>query len=244
MRGGDAAHRGARRRSRQSGSRRRLRHSWHARAGRAGRRRAARGDAARARRRGHGAAPGTRRSCMIRVLIADDQMLVRQGIRTLLEMDREISVVGEAADGAEAIERVLASAVDVLLLDIRMPGEDGIAVLRKLAARNALPPTLILTTFDDADVVLDGIRAGARGFMLKDVSYDQLIAAIRAVAEGGTLFQPAVTERLLRAAGAVHVGTEARPERLTEREIEVVRPMSGGYSNREIGCALGAAEGT
>ncbi|TLZ38636.1 MAG: response regulator transcription factor, partial [Gammaproteobacteria bacterium] len=114
---------------------------------------------------------------MIRVLIADDQMLVRQGIRTLLEMDREISVVGEAADGAEAIERVLASPVDVLLLDIRMPGEDGIAVLRGLSARNALPPTLILTTFDDSDVVLDGIRAGARGFLLKDVSYQQLLAA-------------------------------------------------------------------
>ena len=181
---------------------------------------------------------------MIRVLIADDQMLVRQGIRTLLEMDPEISVVGEAADGAEAIERVLATPVDVLLLDIRMPGEDGIAVLRKLSARNALPPTLILTTFDDSDVVLDGIRAGARGFLLKDVSYQQLLAAIRAVAGGATVFQPAITERLLRAGTAPHVDVEAPREPLTVREAEVVRLMAGGYSNREIAAALGTAEGT
>ena len=181
---------------------------------------------------------------MIRVLIADDQMLVRQGIRTLLEMDREISVVGEAADGVEAIEQVLAAPIDVLLLDIRMPGEDGIAVLRNLSARNALPPTLILTTFDDSDVVLDGIRAGARGFLLKDVSYQQLLAAIRAVAGGATVFQPAVTERLLRAGNALHVDMEAPREQLTVRQAEVVRLMAGGYSNREIAEALGTAEGT
>jgi DNA-binding NarL/FixJ family response regulator len=181
---------------------------------------------------------------MIRVLIADDQMLVRQGIRTLLEMDREISVVGEAADGVEAIEQVLAAPIDVLLLDIRMPGEDGLAVLRNLSARNALPPTLILTTFDDSDVVLDGIRAGARGFLLKDVSYQQLLAAIRAVAGGATVFQPAVTERLLRAGNALHVDMEAPREQLTVREAEVVRLMAGGYSNREIAEALGTAEGT
>jgi DNA-binding NarL/FixJ family response regulator len=181
---------------------------------------------------------------MIRVLIADDQMLVRQGIRTLLEMDGEISVVGEAADGVEAIEQVLAAPIDVLLLDIRMPGEDGLAVLRNLSARNALPPTLILTTFDDSDVVLDGIRAGARGFLLKDVSYQQLLAAIRAVAGGATVFQPAVTERLLRAGNALHVDMEAPREQLTVREAEVVRLMAGGYSNREIAEALGTAEGT
>jgi DNA-binding NarL/FixJ family response regulator len=134
--------------------------------------------------------------------------------------------------------------VDVLLLDIRMPRKNGIEVLRELGARNTLPPTLILTTFDDSDVVLDGIRAGARGFMLKDVSYDQLIAAIRAIAMGSTLFQPAVTDRLLRAAGGVRSTPDASRERLTEREVEVVRLMSGGYSNKEIAHALGTAEGT
>ena len=181
---------------------------------------------------------------MIRVLIADDQMLIRQGIRTLLEMDQGISVVGEAADGAETIEKVLAVSVDVLLLDIRMPCRDGIEVLRALSEREALPPTLILTTFDDSDVVLDGIRAGARGFLLKDVSYQQLLAAIRAVAGGATVFQPAVTERLLRAGSAVRIDAEAPREELTAREAEVVRLMAGGYSNREIARALGTAEGT
>ena len=181
---------------------------------------------------------------MIRVLIADDQMLIRQGIRTLLEMDQGISVVGEAADGAETIEKVLAVSVDVLLLDIRMPCRDGIEVLRVLSKREALPATLILTTFDDSDVVLDGIRAGARGFLLKDVSYQQLLAAIRAVAGGATVFQPAVTERLLRAGSAVRIEAEAPREQLTAREAEVVRLMAGGYSNREIARALGTAEGT
>lgn len=181
---------------------------------------------------------------MIRVLIADDQTLIRQGIRTLLEMDSGVSVVGEAADGDETIHQVRSVAVDVLLLDIRMPGRDGVAVLRALSADNALPPTIILTTFDDSDVVLDGIRAGARGFLLKDVSYPQLLAAIRAVAEGATVFQPAVTERLLRAGSALRFTTEPPREALTAREAEVVRLMAGGYSNREIAEALGTAEGT
>lgn len=181
---------------------------------------------------------------MIRVLIADDQTLIRQGIRTLLEMDPGVSVVGEAADGEETLQQVRSVPVDVLLLDIRMPVKDGVAVLRALSADNALPPTIILTTFDDSDVVLDGIRAGARGFLLKDVSYPQLLAAIRAVAEGATVFQPAVTERLLRAGNALRLPAEPPREALTAREAEVVRLMAGGYSNREIAQALGTAEGT
>ena len=181
---------------------------------------------------------------MIRVLIADDQMLVRQGIRTLLEMDQEIAVVDEAADGSETVARVLATPVDVLLLDIRMPGMGGIEVLRTLAAGGALPPTLILTTFDDSEVVLDGIRAGARGFLLKDVSFQQLLAAIRAIAGGATVFQPAITERLLRAGSALGFDADTPREELTAREAEVVRLMAGGYSNREIADALGTAEGT
>jgi DNA-binding NarL/FixJ family response regulator len=181
---------------------------------------------------------------VIRVLIADDQTLIRQGIRTLLEMDNDVAVVAEAADGAETVDKVLAIAVDVLLLDIRMPVRDGVEVLRVLSERDALPPTLILTTFDDSDVVLDGIRAGARGFLLKDVSYQQLLAAIRAVAGGATVFQPAVTERLLRAGGGASTNVELPREQLTAREAQVVRLMAGGYSNREIALALGTAEGT
>ncbi|HSY05039.1 MAG TPA: response regulator transcription factor [Steroidobacteraceae bacterium] len=181
---------------------------------------------------------------MIRVLIADDQTLVRQGIRTLLQMDGDVAVVGETADGAETVAAVRSTPVDVLLLDIRMPGKDGIEVLRTLAAAGALPPTLILTTFDDSDVVLDGIRAGARGFLLKDVSYQQLLAAIRAVANGATVFQPAVTERLLRVGSTLRLDAQMPRESLTGRETEVVRLMAGGYSNREIAVALGTAEGT
>ncbi len=181
---------------------------------------------------------------MMRVFIADDQLLVRQGIRTLLEMDAEITVVREAGDVNETVARVPALTIDVLLLDIRMPHKSGVEVLRELSAQKTLPPTLILTTFDDANIVLDGIRAGARGFMLKDVSYQQLIAASRAVAAGGPVFQPAVTERLLRLADQLHLNSAPPFEALTSREIEVVRLMAGGYSNREIAYALGTADGT
>jgi len=178
---------------------------------------------------------------VIRVFIADDQLLIRQGIRTLLEMDAEIVIAGEAEDGVEAISRVPASEVDVLLLDVRMPKKSGLDVLRELGP--SLPPTLVLTTFDDTTVVLDAIRAGARGFLLKDISYQQLMTAIRAIAAGGTVFQPAITQRLLRAAGTLPA--DALPdEPLTARELEVVRLMSGGYSNKEIAHALGTAEGT
>jgi DNA-binding NarL/FixJ family response regulator len=180
---------------------------------------------------------------VIRVFIADDQLLIRQGIRTLLEMDAEIVIAGEAEDGAETIERVPGAEVDVLLLDVRMPKKSGVDVLRELSAIDALPPTLVLTTFDDTAVVLDAIRSGARGFLLKDISYQQLMNAIRAIAAGGTVFQPAITQRLLRA--TTTIATDAMPiEELTGRELEVVRLMAGGYSNKEIAHAFGTAEGT
>jgi DNA-binding NarL/FixJ family response regulator len=182
---------------------------------------------------------------LIRVFIADDQLLVRQGIRTLLELDGEIVIAGEAEDGQETIDRLqqLRDAVDVLLLDVRMPKKNGVDVLRELSLAEELPPTLVLTTFDDTAVVLDAIRSGARGFLLKDISYQQLMAAIRAIAAGGTVFQPAITQRLLRAAGPVLPAADSA-ETLTAREIEVVRLMAGGYSNKEIAHALGTAEGT
>jgi len=175
---------------------------------------------------------------MIRLFIADDQLLVRQGIQRLLELDRELEICGQAEDGAQTIARVRDLRPDVLLLDVRMPRKNGLDVLRELG--EALPPTIILTTFEDAEVVIEGIRAGARGFMLKDVSYEQLISAIRAVAAGETVFQPAVTQRLVR---AMPSGGEPE-EPLTNREREVVRLMAGGYSNKEIARALGTAEGT
>ncbi|HEX8619740.1 MAG TPA: response regulator transcription factor, partial [Thermoanaerobaculia bacterium] len=133
---------------------------------------------------------------MIRVFIADDQVLVRQGLRALLDLEPEVELAGEASDGAEAIARIPLAQADVVLLDVRMPVQNGIDVLRALNAAGTLPPTIVLTTFDDAEAVLEAIRAGARGFLLKDIAFEQLINAIRCVATGATVFQPAITHRL------------------------------------------------
>jgi DNA-binding NarL/FixJ family response regulator len=177
---------------------------------------------------------------MIRIFIADDQALVRQGIRALLQTDPEFSVVGEAGSGDAAVAAITRTAIDVLLLDVRMPDKNGIEVIRDLSEKGELPPTLILTTFDDDAAVIDGIRSGARGFLLKDASFEQLASAIRALAAGATAFQPATAERLFHAPPA----HETNGDQLTDRETEVVRLMAGGFSNREIAHALGTAEGT
>jgi DNA-binding NarL/FixJ family response regulator len=127
-----------------------------------------------------------------------------------------------------------------------MPGKDGVAVLRALFERGSTSPTIVLTTFDDDEALLDAVKAGARGFLLKDVSLERLTEAIRTVASGGTTIQPVITERLLRRIDRLPVGFEAMspPDPLTRREIEILRLMAGGYSNREIAEALGTAEGT
>jgi DNA-binding NarL/FixJ family response regulator len=183
---------------------------------------------------------------VIRVVLIDDQTLVRGGIRALLELADDISIVGEAADGRDGAEVVRRERPDVLLLDVRMPEMSGIELLRDLRVSNDLPPTILLTTFDDDDALFDGIKAGARGYLLKDVSLERLTDAIRAVSRGETLIRPVVTERVLR--GLEHVRREfesARlPDPLTKRELEILRLMAGGYSNREISETLGAAEGT
>jgi len=183
---------------------------------------------------------------MIRVILADDQTLVRRGIRSLLELAGGISVVAEAADGDEAVAAIVRERPDVVLLDVRMPRKDGLQVLRELQGADALPPTILLTTFDDDEVLLDAVKAGARGYLLKDVSLEQLAEAIRNVAGGGTVIRPALTERVLR--GLEHVRRDfdalEPPDPLTRREVEILRLMAGGYSNREIADALGTAEGT
>lgn len=183
---------------------------------------------------------------MIRVVLADDQTLLREGIRGLLELTADLRVVGEAADGDEAVRLVRELAPDVLLLDVRMPKRSGIEVLRELGAAGPLPPALLLTTFDDDEALLAGLRAGARGFLLKDVSFEDLTDALRRVAAGETLLRPAVTERVLRRAaeGALAVAADEGPERLTPREREVLRLLAAGLSNREIADALGTSEGT
>jgi len=184
---------------------------------------------------------------VIRVLIADDETLVRTGIRTLLERVPEVEVVAEAADGDEALA-MLGNSVDVGLLDVRMPRRGGIEVLQALEGWPHPPPCLLLTTFDDREALLAGLRAGARGYLRKDTTVETLVRAIQALAGGGTFFQPSLTEKLLR--GVRRTAPEGVPpvpvllEPLTTRETEVMRLVAGGYSNREIGEALGTAEGT
>ena len=185
---------------------------------------------------------------MIRVVLVDDQMLVRQGIRGLLELVSDIEVVGEASDGEEALQKVPELKPDVLLLDIRMPRMNGIAVLDALREANELPPTLVLTTFDDGDAAIAAIKAGAKGLMLKDVSLEDLAGAIRALAENRTAFQPAMTESLMAAIRRTPTPSsdndQCAPEALTVREREVLHLICAGYSNKEIADLLALAEGT
>jgi DNA-binding NarL/FixJ family response regulator len=183
---------------------------------------------------------------MIRVVLVDDQTLVRRGIRSLLELAGDIAVVGEAADGEEALTVIRRERPDAVLLDVRMPKRTGIEVLQSLQASSELPPTILLTTFDDDDALLEGVKSGARGYLLKDVSLEQLTGAISTVVAGGTLIRPAVTERVLRGLEHVRHDFEALspPDPLTKRELEILRLMAGGYSNKEIAAALGTAEGT
>ena len=183
---------------------------------------------------------------MINVMLVDDQNLVRKGVRSLLELSEEIEVIAEAADGNEAIRMVPEVKPDVVLLDMRMPGLSGLDVLRELSKQDALPPTIILTTFDDSELVLAGIHAGARGYLLKDVALADLVNAIKTVAEGGSIVKPAVTQRLLKGLEHLHNDFSSldQPDPLTDRETEILRLMAGGYSNKEIANSLGVAEGT
>jgi len=183
---------------------------------------------------------------MIRVALVDDQTLVRQGIRSLLELSDDIRVVVEAADGAEALRVIAEARPDVVLLDVRMPKRSGLEVLHDLQDSGRAVPTVLLTTFDDDAVAFEGVRAGAKGFLLKDVTLEQLTEAIRTVAAGGSLIRPAVTERVMRGIAELRPSFDSLdpPDALTPRETQVLRLMAGGYSNREIADALGSAEGT
>lgn len=185
---------------------------------------------------------------MIRVTIVDDQTLVRAGLRSLLELSDQVEVCGEGSDGDDALELVANDPPDVLLLDLRMPGRDGIATLEELRARGSDVPVLVLTTFDDDELVLGALRAGAKGYLLKDVTLEQLVEAIETLAAGGTLVQPALTERLMRSLSALpdpDVDQALPPaQTLTTRETEVLRLLASGYANREIADALHLAEGT
>jgi DNA-binding NarL/FixJ family response regulator len=184
----------------------------------------------------------------IRVLLCDDQALVRSGFRMILETREDLEVVGEAEDGVQAIELARRRLPDVILMDVRMPRVDGVEATRRLVAGNCPARILILTTFDLDEYVYAALRAGASGFLLKDVQPAQLVDAIRVVARGEALLAPTVTRRLLdRFAGALPGSPEAEPSELatlTEREREVLGLMAGGLSNAELAERLFLSETT
>jgi DNA-binding NarL/FixJ family response regulator len=184
----------------------------------------------------------------ITVLIADDQRLMREGLATLLALAPDIHIVGQAADGAEAIDLARQLRPDIVLMDIRMPGTDGVAATQ--AIRSALPQTavIILTTFDDDEYVLAGLRAGACGYLLKDMPSEQLAEAIRAAAHGESPIGPAVARKLVnmvvRMPSPARAKADVLVEPVSERELEVLRLMAQGLSNKEIAERLVIAEGT
>jgi DNA-binding NarL/FixJ family response regulator len=180
---------------------------------------------------------------VIKVVIVEDQTIVRQGLRSLLGLSGDIEIAGEAADGEEAIGVIEREKPDVVLLDLRMPKLDGVGVLKALRGH---VPTLILTTFDDDANLFEAVRAGAKGWLLKDVSLERLTGAIRTLAGGGTCIEPVITERIVRALSESNVAFDSAelPEPLTDREKTILRLLAGGYSNKEISELLNISDGT
>jgi DNA-binding NarL/FixJ family response regulator len=183
----------------------------------------------------------------IRILLCDDQALVRGGFRMIIEARPDLKVVGEAEDGLQAVDRAQQLKPDVILMDVRMPNLDGVEATRRIVADGSSARILVLTTYDLDEYVYEAIRAGASGFLLKDVQPTQLVEAIRVVAAGDALLAPSVTRRLLDR--FAHALPDKRPAPtaltgLTEREVEVLRLLASGLSNAELADALFVSEAT
>lgn len=183
----------------------------------------------------------------IRVMIVDDQGLFREGLRAVLSRSSAVEVVAEAANGREALRLVHGEDVDVVLMDLRMAEMDGVEATRRLTSQRPDLPVLVLTTFDDDELVFDALRARARGYLLKDTPVADIIDAIVSAHRGDSVLAPAVTRKVLDEFSRVsHLGTREPPSelKLTPRETEVLRMLGHGATNKQIGAALGIAEGT
>jgi DNA-binding NarL/FixJ family response regulator len=183
---------------------------------------------------------------MIKVLLVDDQQLIRQGIRILLEQESDIEVIAEAANGMQALEQCRNRQPDVVLMDVQMPIMDGVECTRQLTETYPDLGVIILTTFDDDDYIFDGLRAGARGYLLKDVSSADLAGAVRTVAAGNALIQPSISRRVISEFTRLS-STSPSPklmESLTTRELDVLHALADGLSNQEIAHKLVITEGT
>ncbi|RUO23676.1 DNA-binding response regulator [Aliidiomarina iranensis] len=181
-------------------------------------------------------------------MLVDDQKLIRQGLASLLSLSAHIEVAHEAADGEEALARAKAhgSDIDIILLDLRMPKMNGIELLQAMRTDNIKIPVLILTTFDDHNMLLDALKAGARGYLLKDVELEMLVSGIERIIAGESMIQPTITTSLLNGLQGLHSEFEAfdTPEALSPKELEILRLIAAGCSNKEIAEALFKSEGT
>ena len=184
---------------------------------------------------------------VIKILLVEDQQLVREGLKGLLALHDELQVVGEASDGAEALEWLSSAAADdmpdLILSDMRMPRLDGIGLIRALAARALRLPVVLLTTFDDTAAFDEAVRAGARGFLLKAISPETLAQALRDVHAGGTALRPSLTTRMEAKGGERAFTAADHPDPLSPKELQVLRLVASGRSNTEIATLLGNSEG-
>jgi two-component system, NarL family, response regulator YdfI len=178
----------------------------------------------------------------IRILVADDHLIIRQGLRLILETEEGFEMVGEAADGAEAVNLCSELKPDVVLMDLRMPGMDGLSAIERLRSEQPGMAVVILTTFNEDDLMMRGLRLGAKGYLLKDTDRETLFNTIRAASRGETLLRPEIMKRVL-AQGSDSGAAEA-PTNLTERELEVLRGVAQGERSKEIAFRLGITERT